>query len=165
MNLNKYTEKAQEAVLAAQNLAESENHPQVEPEHLLLALAQQQDGVVPALLRKLQLDPAAIARDARHAIGRQPKVHGGSAASISPRLKLVTDLASAEAERLKVPPTTQNGQVFRLRGQGMSMVGKPGERSDLYATVEIQVPREVSAEERAHHEALAKLAGTNHPAA
>ena len=101
MNLNKYTEKAQEAVLAAQNLAESENHPQVEPEHLLLALAQQQDGVVPALLRKLQLDPAAIARDARHAIGRQPKVHGGSAASISPRLKLVTDLASAEAERLK----------------------------------------------------------------
>jgi DnaJ-class molecular chaperone len=52
-----------------------------------------------------------------------------------------------------------------LRGQGMSMVGKPGERSDLYATVEIQVPREVSAEERAHYEALAKLAGTNHPAA
>ena len=67
--------------------------------------------------------------------------------------------------RLKVPQTTQNGQVFRLRGQGMSMVGKPGERSDLYATVEIQVPREVSAEERAHYEALAKLAGTNHPAA
>ena len=93
MNLNKYTEKAQEAVLAAQNLAESENHPQIEPEHLLVALAEQQDGVVPALLRKLQLDPAAIARDARHAIGQQPKVHGGSAASISPRLKLVTDLA------------------------------------------------------------------------
>ncbi len=101
MNLNKYTEKAQEAVLAAQTLAESENHPQIEPEHLLLALVEQQDGVVPALLRKLQLDPAAIARDARQAIGQQPKVHGGSAASISPRLKLVTDLASAEAERLK----------------------------------------------------------------
>jgi DnaJ-class molecular chaperone len=67
--------------------------------------------------------------------------------------------------RLKVPPTTQNGQVFRLRGQGMSMVGKPGERSDLYATVDIQVPREVSAEERAHYEALAKLAGTKHSAA
>src|SRR6476659_7825850 len=101
MNLNKYTEKAQEAVVAAQQLAESENHPQVEPEHLLLALVEQQDGVVPALLRKLQLDPAAIARDARRAIGQQPKVHGGSAASISPRLKLVTDLASAEAARLK----------------------------------------------------------------
>jgi len=67
--------------------------------------------------------------------------------------------------RLKVPPTTQNGQVFRLRGQGMSMAGKPGERSDLYATVEIQVPREVSAEERTHYEALAKLAGTKHSAA
>ena len=101
MNLNKYTEKAQEAVLAAQTLAEAENHPQIEPEHLLVALVEQQDGVVPALLRKLQLDPAAIARDARRAMGQQPKVHGGSSASISPRLKLVTDLASAEAERLK----------------------------------------------------------------
>ena len=46
--------------------------------------------------------------------------------------------------RLKVPPTTQNGQVFRLSGQGMPMVGKPDERSDLYATVDVQLPREVS---------------------
>ena len=101
MNLNKYTQKGQEAVVTAQQLAESSNHPQIEPEHLLVALVEQQDGVVPSLLQKLQLDPAVIAREARRAIGQQPKVHGGSAASISPRLKLVTDLASAEAERLK----------------------------------------------------------------
>jgi ATP-dependent Clp protease ATP-binding subunit ClpB len=101
MNLNKYTEKAQEAVLGAQQLAESLNHPQIEPEHLLVTLAEQDNGVVPALLRKLQLDPAAIARDVRDAVGKQPQVHGGSQASISPRLKLVTDLAQAEAGRLK----------------------------------------------------------------
>ena len=100
MNLNKYTEKAQEAVLAAQNLAESENHPQVEPEHLLLALVEQRDGVVPALLRKLQwIRPRSARAGTRSA--QLPKVHGGSAASMSPRLKLVTDLAQAEAERLK----------------------------------------------------------------
>ena len=101
MNLNKYTEKAQEAVLAAQQLAEKQNHPQIEPEHLLVTLVEQTDGVVPALLRKLEIDPAAVARDARQLFGQQPQVHGGAAASISPRLKLVTDLAQAEAERLK----------------------------------------------------------------
>jgi ATP-dependent Clp protease ATP-binding subunit ClpB len=101
MNLNKFTEKAQEAVLGAQQLAESLNHPQIEPEHLLVTLVEQENGVVPALLRKLQLDPAGIAREARAAVGRQPQVHGGAQASISPRLKLVVDLAQAEASRLK----------------------------------------------------------------
>jgi ATP-dependent Clp protease ATP-binding subunit ClpB len=101
MNLNKFTEKAQEAVIGAQQLAESLNHPQIEPEHLLVTLVEQDQGVVPALLRKMQLDPSAIAREARGAIGRQPQVHGGSQVSISPRLKLVVDLAQAEAGRLK----------------------------------------------------------------
>ncbi len=101
MNLNKYTEKAQEAVLGAQQLAETLNHPQIEPEHLLVTLVEQADGVVPALLRKLQIDPTTVARDARQLLGQQPQVHGGTGATISPRLKLVTDLAQAEAERLK----------------------------------------------------------------
>jgi ATP-dependent Clp protease ATP-binding subunit ClpB len=101
MNLNKFTEKAQEAVIGAQQLAETLNHPQIEPEHLLVTLVEQEQGVVPALLRKLQLDPAAVAREARAAVGRQPQVHGGSQVTISPRLKLVVDLAQAEAGRLK----------------------------------------------------------------
>ncbi len=101
MNLNKYTEKAQQAVYGAQQLAESERRPQIEPEHLLVALVEQADGVVPALLRKLNVDPATIARDARLAIGQQPQVHGGSSASISPRLNLVFETAQAEADRLK----------------------------------------------------------------
>jgi curved DNA-binding protein len=58
--------------------------------------------------------------------------------------------------RLKVPAGTQNGQVFRLRGQGMAMPGKSGEKSDLYATVEVQLPRQLTPEQRAHFEALAK---------
>ncbi len=101
MNLNKFTEKAQEAVLGAQQLAESLNHPQIEPEHLLVTLVGQDNGVVPALLRRVQLDPAAIARDARAAVGKQPQVHGGSQATVSPRLTRVADLAQAEAGRLK----------------------------------------------------------------
>ena len=50
--------------------------------------------------------------------------------------------------RLKIPELTQNGQVFRLRGQGMPAVGKPAERGDLYATAEIAMPKELTDQER-----------------
>jgi DnaJ-class molecular chaperone len=59
--------------------------------------------------------------------------------------------------RLKVPAGTQSGQVFRLRAQGMALAGKASERSDLYATVDLQLPRQVTEDQRAHFEALAKM--------
>jgi DnaJ-class molecular chaperone len=59
--------------------------------------------------------------------------------------------------RLKIPPTTQNSQVFRLRGHGMPNVGKPDDSGDLYATVDVELPRELSPEQRTHYEALQKL--------
>jgi len=59
--------------------------------------------------------------------------------------------------RLKIPSTTQNGQVFRLRGHGMPGVGANASSGDLYATVEIQLPTRLTSEERAHFEALRKL--------
>ncbi|HSK10392.1 MAG TPA: DnaJ C-terminal domain-containing protein [Vicinamibacterales bacterium] len=61
--------------------------------------------------------------------------------------------------RLRIPPTTQNGQVFRLRGHGMPAVGKPNERGDLYATVNVRLPRHLTDEQRQHFEALARLEG------
>ncbi|MSO46003.1 MAG: J domain-containing protein [Acidobacteria bacterium] len=61
--------------------------------------------------------------------------------------------------RLRIPPLTQNGQVFRLKGYGMPKVGHPKEKGDLYARVEVQLPAELSPAEREHYEALAKLAG------
>ncbi len=59
--------------------------------------------------------------------------------------------------RLKIPETTQNGQVFRLKGHGMPAIGKPDDRGDLYATVEVQLPRSLTKDQRQHYEALAKL--------
>ena len=56
--------------------------------------------------------------------------------------------------RLKVPELTPSGRVFRLRGHGMPTVGKPDERGDLYATIEIEVPARLSPDERRHYEAL-----------
>jgi DnaJ-class molecular chaperone len=58
--------------------------------------------------------------------------------------------------RLKVPGTTQNGQTFRLKGHGMPSTSKP-EPGDLYATVEVVLPKSLSPEQRQHFEALAAL--------
>ena len=59
--------------------------------------------------------------------------------------------------RLKVPPTTQNGQVLRLKGHGLPTVGKPDQTGDLYATLEVELPRDLTPEERTHFEALKQL--------
>ncbi|MBI3492088.1 MAG: AAA family ATPase [Acidobacteria bacterium] len=101
MNINKYTQKAQEAVLDAQRLAEQLSHAQIEPEHLLVALVEQREGVVPELLRKMSADPGKVARAARELVEKMPQAYGGSQPGLSPRFKLVTDKAQAEADRLK----------------------------------------------------------------
>lgn len=65
---------------------------------------------------------------------------------------------SGSTLRLKIPPLTGAGRVFRMRGHGMPTAGHPDERGDLYANIEIQVPTTVTDEERKHYEALRALA-------
>ena len=101
MNLNKFTEKAQEAVLAAPQLAAELNHAQVEPEHLLVTLAEQQNGVVPTVFRKLGVDPAVVSGALRAHLGKQPKAHGGAEPHLSPRLRVAFDAAQAEAKTMQ----------------------------------------------------------------
>jgi DnaJ-class molecular chaperone len=67
--------------------------------------------------------------------------------------------------RLRIPPFTQNGQVFRLKGYGMPTTGKADQRGDLYARVEAELPTELSPEEREHYEALARKVAAGHSAA
>ena len=64
---------------------------------------------------------------------------------------------SGKAVRLRIPPLTQNGQMFRLKGYGMPAVGKPDDKGDAYARAEVQMPTHLSPEERKHYEALAAL--------
>ena len=59
--------------------------------------------------------------------------------------------------RLKIPETTQSGQVFRLKGHGMPVIGRPDDRGDLFAAVDVQLPRTLTREQRQHYEALSKL--------
>src|SRR5438105_1360788 len=101
MNINKYTEKAREAVAAAIDLAREHNNPQLEPEHLLVALVEQREGIIPDLLRKMKADPAVVARTGRDLLGKIPSAYGGSEPGLSPRLNKVTAAAEAEMARMK----------------------------------------------------------------
>jgi DnaJ-class molecular chaperone len=67
------------------------------------------------------------------------------------------DTLGGKPLRLKVPPLTQNGQVFRLRTHGLPTTAKDGQPGDLYATVDVTVPQTLSSEQRQHYEALAAL--------
>ncbi len=81
------------------------------------------------------------------------------------KVPLTTAVLGGEAEapaldgrrRLRIAPGTQPGQVFRLRGEGLPAVGRDGARGDLYATVEVTLPHQLTDEEREHYEALKKL--------
>jgi DnaJ-class molecular chaperone len=69
---------------------------------------------------------------------------------------------SGKPARLRIPPLTQNGQLFRLKGYGMPVVGKPDEHGDLYARVDVQLPATLSDKEREHYEALRTLGSKTH---
>ncbi len=118
MNLNRLTEKAQEAVVGAQQLATRLNHPQIDPEHLLAALVTQDGGIVPAVLRKMQIDPAAIGRTLEADLQKRPKAYGGSEPGIGPRLRTVVEAAEKEAAQLKDEYLSTEHFLLAIAGEG-----------------------------------------------
>jgi ATP-dependent Clp protease ATP-binding subunit ClpB len=78
MNLEKYTQKSQEALLGAQHLAEELHHQAIDPAHIMLALLRQEDGVVPAIVTKVAGSVLALREDLSKELDNQPKVYGAS---------------------------------------------------------------------------------------
>lgn len=78
MNLDKYTTKSQQAVLRAQRLAEELNHQEVEPIHLLSALLEESDGVVPAIVTKIAGSVQGLREDLQKDLSGRSKVYGGN---------------------------------------------------------------------------------------
>ena len=102
IRFDKFTVKAQEAVQAAQSLADQLNQQQIEPEHLLMALIQQQEGVVQPILAKLGARPEQVRRQVEDELKKLPKVQGVSGQQyLSPRLNKVFEAGWNEAERLR----------------------------------------------------------------
>ncbi len=118
MNLNKYTEKGREAVVEAQQIALRANNPQIEPEHLLAALVEQREGIVPEILRKMNIDPAQVAGAVRAELGKAPSAYGGSEPGLSPRLRAVAEFAEKEAERLKDEYVSTEHLLLAIASEG-----------------------------------------------
>jgi ATP-dependent Clp protease ATP-binding subunit ClpB len=123
MNINKYTEKAQEAVLGAQQLADREGHAEILPEHLLVTLIEQREGIVPSIIQKIGADSAAVARAVRGELGRLPRALGGSQVALSPRLRQVTDAGEQEAERLKDDYVSTEHLFIAIASEGRRSTG------------------------------------------
>src|ERR1700760_2458160 len=96
-NANKLTEKAQEAIIAAQRLAEERQHTLLEPEHLLSALITQEDGVVPAVLEKLGVQPRTLRQQTDAAIAALPRVTSPQPVHVANETIRLLDGAQAEA--------------------------------------------------------------------
>ena len=103
MRFDKFTLKSQEIVQAAQQLSEKLGHQQIDPEHLVKAILEQKDGVIPSLLGKIGADQNQLFQAFDAALQKLPKVSGSNLgqAYISPRSKAVLDKAFVEAEQVK----------------------------------------------------------------
>ncbi len=130
MKLDKFTFKAQEALQNAQRLAESYNHPQLEPEHLLKALVDQEDGIIPIILNRLGVNSKIISSDLEEILEKLPTLtYGSYQLYLSLSLKQVLDKAESLAREMKdefistehlflsiLNSPTKAGEILRKRG-------------------------------------------------
>jgi ATP-dependent Clp protease ATP-binding subunit ClpC len=105
MRFDRFTERAQEAAQRAAEIIQRYGHNQIDTEHILLALIEQPQGVIPQILELLKVDPNALAERLDYILRTSPKasIFGGGAGQIfiTPRVKRIIDLANEEASRLK----------------------------------------------------------------
>ncbi|QER41969.1 ATP-dependent chaperone ClpB [Thermodesulfobacterium sp. TA1] len=134
MKLDRYTFKAQEALQEAQKLAEARNNPQLEPEHLLLALVTQEGGIIPTILDRLGVNSKIIATELEEIIDKFPKLtQGAYQLYLSLNLKQILDKAEALAREMRdeyistehlflaiIDSPTKAGEILRKRGVSFS---------------------------------------------
>jgi ATP-dependent Clp protease ATP-binding subunit ClpB len=100
MRLDKFTLRAQDAIQSAIELAERNQHQQVEPEHLLVAMLEQPEGIVRPLIGKLGANVAVILNDTQAAVARFPRVQGGQQ-YFSPRMTQVFNESQKQADKFQ----------------------------------------------------------------
>jgi ATP-dependent Clp protease ATP-binding subunit ClpB len=99
MQLDRFTQKAQEAIIAAQQTAERMQSPILDAEHILSALVEPDDGIPAETLRRLGVDLPTFRGEVAAALAKRARIQGGSL-SLDPRAKAVVERAEAEARRL-----------------------------------------------------------------
>jgi ATP-dependent Clp protease ATP-binding subunit ClpB len=141
VRLDRFTERSQEALTAAQQAAQQLQHPAVEPEHLLLALLEQEEGLVPALLRRLEVAPGPMAARLNATLDNRPKQVGVTDPSVSNALRAVLMAAFDEMSRLKDEYVSTEHLLLALctkpEGEAGRLLQAAGVTPDrVYATLE-----------------------------
>src|SRR4051812_24201558 len=101
MRLDRFTLRGQEAIQSAIEVAERNQHQNVEPEHLLLAMLEQEEGTVRPLLGKLGANLQVVLNDVQAAIARFPKVQGAPQQYFSPRLNQIFTATQKQATEMQ----------------------------------------------------------------
>ncbi|MEA2484638.1 MAG: ATP-dependent Clp protease ATP-binding subunit ClpB, partial [Thermoleophilaceae bacterium] len=168
MDINSLTQKSQEALQEAQSIATRMGHTEVDGEHLLLALIDQADGLVPRLLDQTGADTAALRADLESELDRRPRLGGRGTApgqvSVTARLAKLLDAASREAKRLKDEYVSVEHMVIALAEEGQStaagrILASHGVTRDAFLTALTKIrgnQRVTSATPEGSYEALEK---------
>ncbi len=141
MRLDRFTERSQEALQAAQTAAATLQHPTVEPEHLLLALLNQEEGLVPALLRRLEVQPETMAARIQSTLESRPKQLGIAEPPVGTALRSVLMAAFEEMARLKDEYVSTEHLLLAItrqpQGEAPRMLQQAGVTPErVYATLE-----------------------------
>ncbi|MFJ8632065.1 ATP-dependent chaperone ClpB [Streptomyces sp. NPDC093568] len=124
MDMNRLTQKSQEALQEAQTAAVRMGQTEVDGEHLLLALLDQEDGLIPRLLQQAGRKPEELGAAVREELSRRPKVTGPGAAPgqvfVTQRLSRLLDTAEREAKRLKDEYVSVEHLLLALAEEGSS---------------------------------------------
>src|SRR6059036_647113 len=117
MRIDKYTQKMQDALQAAQNLASDTNDSEITNEHFLSALLDQGEGITRPLLEKIGANVDQLRERLRSELERRPKIHGGAAdLRLSNELRSVLDNAEKEMSKLKDEFTSAEHYLLALAG-------------------------------------------------
>ncbi|NBJ16481.1 MAG: ATP-dependent chaperone ClpB [Dehalobacter sp. 4CP] len=146
---NRFTQKSQEAIIAAQNNAESNHNSQVEPEHLLLALLEQNEGVVPQILNKLNISLASVSEKTKSSIARLPRMMGAaSQLSISPRMRTVLVNAHDQMEPFGDDYVSTEHLLLAIVDQAGGEAGKTLKEAGVTREALLKVLKEIRGSQR-----------------
>ncbi len=152
MRFDRFTSRAQDAAAHAYEILQRYGHNQVDTEHILLALLEQPNGAIPAILEKMSVDVELVKKRVEDVLKASPKValYGGGTGQvfITPRVKRIIDLANEEANRLN-HTYISTGHIFLaiLREKNTAVARILGEAKILKEKVEELVKDEPEEEQ------------------
>jgi ATP-dependent Clp protease ATP-binding subunit ClpB len=148
MQFDKFTIKSQGLIQEAQSLAKMQNNQQIEPEHLLMEMLREPEGIARSILRKLGVSPIELTQEASAAVDRLPKVSGVDQVYMSPRTKQVFDRAFSQADKMKDQYVSIEHILIALAEQPDGAASKILQNNGVSRDVVLQVLMDIRGNQR-----------------